>query len=980
VKGSVFFSGAIGVIAAAAPSLADNLTIDKGMSSPVATTAAANGTAGNIDITTSGSVAINAAGAAVTLNSNNTVSNSGTISNSVGTGAIGVNITAGNTGSFTNIGTINVPGTGTPPTSTGQFGILLNGSGAFTGDIITKSGSTLTIAGSIANAIAIQSELNGNLTLGGSITATGSGTSGILTSAPIDGLLSNTGTIKTLSAGTSTTALNPVPGSAVAIGSSVLGGILNVGPVNSADKTAPATISTVGSAPAFIVAPSFGADAADIVIGVLSDSNAPGNSIINRGVISASGEQPGVTANAIQIGNASDNTSGRMTLLSGGIYNSGSFTATATSNSIDAVTLPPVATNATAIILGVGAVVPRITNDTAGTISAVTGGVQGGNAVALSIQTGASLTSLVNAGMISASANTTDTSIAALTAYAIQDTTGTLTNITNSGAISAAATALDSGAQSAIAADLSAANSAITFNNSGTVKGDLLFGAATSNQLSIDGAKAIVSGRIQTTRGGIVNVAVSNSGMGGTLQTDRVINAGTLTVGPGGTVDFQIGASSTVISTSGAAAFDAASHIVITPVALLPTASSIQLIHSDTSLGFGNFVATTATANIPFLFTGSLSAGAQDLTLTLQRKTASQLGLTGNAAAIYEPAAAAALEDSQFGAVFGSLSSNAAAQATLEQLLPLRSSAAGLIVDTLTNPAADTIGLRQRRLTLDSGADAGFSPWAQGFYNLLNGSGENGFTGRGQGEVIGVDFNQGGKGHVGAALTIYEGTVQEKNPRTASTDAHWYLFTPYLGFRADDFFLNAQFNAGSSEVTGSRTVVAGSLMRVADSHAVEMLAAGGITGGYSLNLGFLQLIPQVSISETDLVDNAYTENGGGAGVDLAVGARSKDSTRAFVGIEAGGAYETNEARLVPQLLAGWGRGLTASSGNINAAFASIPTSTFVISGPTSDRSQLVASARLDYVMRNWSVGLNYSALASSNAVSQSAGIALSSRF
>jgi uncharacterized protein with beta-barrel porin domain len=83
---------------------------------------------------------------------------------------------------------------------------------------------------------------------------------------------------------------------------------------------------------------------------------------------------------------------------------------------------------------------------------------------------------------------------------------------------------------------------------------------------------------------------------------------------------------------------------------------------------------------------------------------------------------------------------------------------------------------------------------------------------------------------------------------------------------------------------------------------------------------------------------------------------------------------------VPQLLAGWGRGLTASSGKINAAFASIPASTFVISGPAADRSELVAGASLDYVMRNWSVGLNYSALARSNAVSQSAGIAFSSRF
>jgi hypothetical protein len=115
-------------------------------------------------------------------------------------------------------------------------------------------------------------------------------------------------------------------------------------------------------------------------------------------------------------------------------------------------------------------------------------------------------------------------------------------------------------------------------------------------------------------------------------------------------------------------------------------------------------------------------------------------------------------------------------------------------------------------LTLDSDAGSGFSPWAQGLYNLLNGSGENGFTGHGEGEIIGVDFNQGGKGHFGAALTIYEGAVREKNPRTATADAHWYLFSPYLG-SASTTFSQCPVQRHASEVTGSRTVDVGSLTR-----------------------------------------------------------------------------------------------------------------------------------------------------------------------
>jgi uncharacterized protein with beta-barrel porin domain len=973
VKRFVFLFGAIGV-GIAAPAFADDLTVSANTAAALATLTAANGTPGNITITNTGSVAISAAGAAVTLNSNNIVSNSGTISNSVGISAIGVQINGVDTGSFTNKGIINVPGTGSPPTSTAQFGVLLNGSGAFTGDIVTTTGSSITISGLSANALAVQSELNGNLTQGGSIAATGSGSNGVIISALIDGAFVNKGTITTARGPGALTSVSP--GSAIEIGGSVNGGFLNVGPVNNADTTAAAVVSEVGVSPALIVAPSIGLDIADVALGTVSDVSAPGYSFINRGKITATGDVPGIAATTIQIGNAADNTSGRATVFSGGFYNSGTISAVATSDAPNALSA---AAGATTFVIGNGATIPLLTNDASGTISATTGGALGGNAFGLVIQTGGSLAALNNVGIIASSANATNTAAATLTAYAIQDATGTLTHITNSGTISATATPLVAGTQKTVAADLSAATSATIFTNTGTVTGDILFGGA-ANQLTIEGPHASVAGQVQAFHGGSVNITVSSGGTGGTLQTSHVTGAGTLIVGPGGIVNLELGANAPVVSATGAISFNAASHIVLTPTTILPSANALTLIHSDTSLSFGNFAATTANIQVPFLFTGSLSSDAKDLILNLQRKTASQLGFTGNAAAIYEPALNAALNDSVFGGALSSLGNAADVQTAVEQLLPITSAAALAAIETITDSNLDAVGARQRTLLLAPNPAAGFGIWGQGLYGLFHGSDQDSYSGHGAGGVVGFDFIQPGSGHFGLALTVYTAQLDDKSPLNAKTEAQTYLISPYMGFRIQNFFIDAQLNAGESNLQTTRSVNVGSLSRVAEGRPDEMLASGGITSGYVLNLGFIQLVPQASLNGIELFDHAYTESGGGAGVDLTVNSHSQSSLRGFLGLAAGGAYDTGGSRLVPQVLAGWSQELVTGSTTIDAAFASVSQSTFEVSGPVANRSHLTAGAGLDFVDSNWSVGLKYSAAIRSSALSQTAGLTMSARF
>ena len=99
--------------------------------------------------------------------------------------------------------------------------------------------------------------------------------------------------------------------------------------------------------------------------------------------------------------------------------------------------------------------------------------------------------SLDNAGVIQATATTTDTSITSLSAFAIIDNSGTLLNILNesTGVISAGVTNLKNNEQVSRAIDLESANDKITITNNGKINGDILLGAH-SDTVTVAGISA----------------------------------------------------------------------------------------------------------------------------------------------------------------------------------------------------------------------------------------------------------------------------------------------------------------------------------------------------------------------------------------------------------------------------------------------------------------------------------------------------------
>jgi uncharacterized protein YhjY with autotransporter beta-barrel domain len=979
-----------------APALADDLSITSSIKTPVATASAANGTPGNITIQQGGSVDIAAQGAAVTLNSNNSVDNLGVIQNTYAQGgAIGVHILGGNTGTFT-----NEPGTATEISSGGgganNIGVLLDGPAAFNGDLIFGSASNVVTIGTNSVGVGIEAPLNGNLFEGATNSFVGQNITGILVTAPISGSLTTSGTVGVAGTATfSAQAVDPLSGSALAIGSSINGGILNAGPTGSGDATARSNVVSTSSLPTVAILPSIaGAKATNIVIGGSSDAVNPNFSFINRGSIRDTDNDPGVSTIAVQIGETA--AAAHTVTLTGGIYNNGVISAIAETDNLFAKSVPAASANATALIIGNGATInasgttaQALLND--GTISSAITGTMPGVSTGLLIQSGGTLTSLSTSNTISATAITTDTTISGLTSYGVQDLSGKLTSITNSGHIAAIATILDNNAQQAIAIDLSHGAANETINNSGSIQGDVLFGSAgmngaiAGNQFVIEGANASLTGALRAAPGGTIDVRVSRGGTGGVLNTSNA-RITSLAVGESGTVQVALNQSSAtapVISATGPVSFGFGSQVTLVPTSFLPNDGTYTLIHSNTSLTFADFAATTAQP-IPYIFNGAIAQSGNDLVVTLQRKTAVQLGLTGNAAAIYEPLSQSALSDNAFGSALLTLTNAQDVQTAINSAVPDIGGGVRALAIAITDSATGIVGARQRALVLSpANQQEEFRFWAQEVYDQVSAGStavSSGYSGAGQGIAVGVEWGALPSGRAGVAFTFFASQESEAHPADNRTDGDWHVLSFYAGWRPGNFFLAPEINIGQANYNSRRGIsIENALTRTATASWSGYLGSAALTTGYVIPMGAIQIVPELSFDGLYLRDGAYNEQGA-TSADLSVKSQDQRSVRGFAGVIAQGTFAWDAGTIQPQLLLGWSYDFLHKPGVFNGTFEGAPNSPFQLTGPDVEANRLIGGLGVSYAVGNWSAAINYDAALSTGSVGQSATFSLSSRF
>jgi hypothetical protein len=960
-------SSGLGVIAVALSSSAGAATtVSTSTTAPLVTS-----TAGDIQVTSAGSIKP-ATGVAITINSNNKVQNDGTLAIQGVNGSAGIVANPGFAGDITNstTGIITIDENYTPtdtdndgdidgPFAQGnnRFGIHVLSGGNYTGNVVNAG--TITIEGNQSAGIAIDSALTGSLTSTGTIkvlgdnsvgiragavsgnvtignasttTVQGANAVGVLLGGNIGGALVIQGTVS------ATGYRNTVPpadtskldaddllqgGSAVVVGGNVAQGILldtrpaangststdvdNDGIPDASETTA--TIVSYGAAAAMVI----GSATQSVSVGAVASSTA-GHGLVINGSVTGNGVYSGVNGNGLAIGGL-----GQTVNIAGGMTVNGSIAATANGAS------------ATALHIGSGATVPQIA--VTGSIGAGGGGTATSAVNAVLIDAGATVNSIANSGSISSSLSSTGG-----TAAAIVDHSGTLSLIQNSGTIGVAnfaslgnsATAIDLSANStgATIRQVAAAsgkpapqiNGNILFGSgndtldiqAGTVAGNVNFGGG-SDVLNLTGT-SVFQGTLANSNGLAVNI-----GNGSTLNVTTVgaVNIGSLNAGAGSTLAVTIGQSgNTLYNVAGNASFGTGAKVLVTLNQVGTANGSYTIVDAGSLTGSNNLTAV----NLPFLFNGTLVSDTTNgtVSLDLQRKTATQLGLNASESAIYNAAISAADADAPIAAAFLGLTDQAGVRGTLQQMLPDHAGGAfeaatkgsRLSAEILADPKPLS-GLWLQQVAWGSSKSIG----STSSYDITGWGASGGYgINLGKFATVGVtaSYLWGKDGHNSNELQSnhYEGGV--------------YILGGSGPFRAWARATIGTINFDSKR-NFSSTLSGQTVSRTADGSWKGTLYSGTAGVSYEAHMGRISIRPNATLEYYKLKEDGYSETGGGDAFDLTVQNRDSKESAANAMLTLG--YDLMHAD--PEGDGGWARIeleggrrqlLSSTLGNTTAAF------------------------------------------------------------
>lgn len=898
-------------------------------------------------------------------------------------------------GDLTLGGTLTASASSTNQTATYMYGVLSYGQIA--GNLVVDSGAAISSYGHGATGISIQGYgVTKAVTISGAVTTS---------------ILNQTNYNYNQKINTST---NAEAGSALQVAASIGGGIEISGPTTYGVSAVTGSLSSSGSTTTgatVVINPQLNASVAtptsSLTIGVYTaDTANPGFSFYNRGSITASYTNYDKSTMAMQI---SAYSSALPTILTGGLYSSGSITASATSSGSSGTSSGLSATglsigdyvqfgaNISQKLAGTGTTVP---GDQAalvvsglgsasggGSITASITGTRGGIARAIAISGNASVPSIINSGTIAASVTTTDatltggtTSSNPVAAIAISDASGTLTNITNSGTISAVAGyqstssssvgVLDNNSQVAVAIYLggsassaSAAGTTIknysTANRAATIQGDIIYGTGANQVLDLIGngptllssvtgnvtfgmipsgstsgdwlhigSYSVLTGKVitqETVKGAGVKVDIDTHGTLNLLNTTQELNATSVTVNTGGTLNLGVSRSLTTKGVLAAQSVSFANDATLTasyqsyvPLAskqfVLMTANSGQLNISQTVIDQFN-TATNAQgfSTKPYLLKtatmcstqlnascrpASLASTQDALVINVETKSISELGLNANSVAaraitttngtattLFEQANLALGIDDDLGSAFinGITNASQAAKA-YNSMAPNITGGTRAIAISITDSATGPVGARQRALRMYDKTPGDMTIWGQEFFQMLKDPGTGavdtntgfktnpGFKDHGFGFALGIDGGSPKYGWYGGAITFYQGDVNELS-RNAHTNEQWYLLSGYTSWRGKGLFVDTKIDAGYGNIDGKRYISlgipnsSGTLVsyytREADNKHAGALISGSVATGAAFSYGAATLMPQFNLDGMLLREEGYMEKNPG---------------------------------------------------------------------------------------------------------------------
>ncbi|WP_242123001.1 autotransporter domain-containing protein [Sphingobium sp. Sx8-8] len=938
-------------------------TISSSTTTAVKTSTAASGSADDVTVSSAGSITLTS-GTAITQDSNNNVSNAGTLTITDADGSTGILAAPGTTGTITNSGTIAVTEsyTATDTNSDGildgvfaqgssRNGIWVQSGSAHSGDI-TNSG-TITIKGNQSAGIRIDAPLTGNLSTTGTISVLGDNSYGILANSvsgnvslqgttsvtgansvgaalqgDIGGKLQILGTIistgyRTTARPTDTSTLLAANllqgGSAMTISGNVAGGIVfdyvAASTTTDSSGTTTTTAATTSSVLTYGAAPAvqIGSATNSISIGAVSGESS-GYGLIVKGGIAGYGIYDGVDANGLVVGGLGGDVSLTQGLLVSGTVGAVSYDS-----------------NATALRLGSGTTADTI--QISGAVGGTGSSLAGTSARGLVIDAGATSSTVINSGTISARALSTTVG----TAIAFVDSSGTVSTLSNSGSISA------TGGVSNIAIDMSANSSGITLtqaqaSSSSTVPsitGDVLLGSGNnsitvsagsitgnvdmgsgSNSLALSGSSSLtgnvsmggggasvsLAGTSQITGdldlgGGASTLTLSDSAafsgaISNAANTVVVVNGGTLNATNTGTValaSLTMGGSSvlgvtidgangknTLYDVAGAATFASGSQVKATFTTVAGSEGDYVIVRAGSLSGAPVLSSTTL---IPYMFDGSVSSDSStgEVTLSIKAKTVSELGLTGSQARAYNAIFNALDNDSAVAGSFLSVTDGTTLKADLQQMLPEH---AGGAFEAVTAGSRATARILSDPGGIYRTVDGTLGFWLQqvGFGSSKSVGDTDSYHINGWGIGSGAEYLTG-LGAFGGSFAYIHGT-NSYNSGNNSVDSDQFELAAHWRGDFGPFQSYARLSAAHIAFRGIRHFESGDVVRTADGSWSGKLYSAIAGGSYELRFNRFTLRPAAGIDYYRLNEGGYSETGGGDAFDLIVDSRTSDELTA----------------------------------------------------------------------------------------------------
>ncbi len=1014
-------AGTTALSLAASSAFGDPLTVSTATTTAVATKTAANNTPGDVTVAKGGSVTVST-GPAATINSANALTNNGTISSSASTGGVGVlidgtspfkaftftqngivSVTGTATGAAGNIGIniVNGPVAGTigfpllstsTITVTGDNALGVSINAPFTGDIALRS---IGVTGANSSSVALTQVLSGNLSLFGTNSSTGAGGYGVNIAAPIVGQFNNGGIINVGGSRTFDARGNSVAGNVglagVRVSASVSGGIVNdlyyadpttgarqasattvTGTTTVNNTLATGTITTTGDAPAIWVAPT--ATGGAVAIGAVG-SGTDAYAVINRGALTVSVAKAGLAAEGIRIGGGGG---GAATTLAGGIDSQVSSSIAV--SSADAM--------ATGIHLLAGANVPTILNEGALSVassqSAAVGKTpvgNGGNAFGIVIDTGATLTSLTNSGTIAVQgvgSTTTAAGTVFASASGIVDRSGTLGLINNTGTI----TTLSGGAATAI--DLTGSNGRVTVANSGTIRGDILFGSGPST-LALSGGT--LAGTVKFGAGPSVlalsNTAVFANGFTATNVDVTLADTAVLDLTKGPTTLNSITAASisptgkailvvpvtpggAALNVTGAASFTGKTSVRLSLQSLAAN-QNLAIIQAGGGITTDHLQTLVDASSAPYLFTATApTITGNTLSISLARKSAADIGLTGGQALLYTNSILALANSPAESSAIANLSSQAAVVAAYRQLTPPSFGRAALraaqaLSDGGFGAAAERLNMVDE---LRHGGKKGLGVWLQEFGDFNSqraGANELGFDESSFGLAGGIDRPLLGLDAVGiAAVSNWVSVRQGRTPGNASTPIHIQTqgVEPYASKSFGPLFVQLDGLVAYNRYDSKRLLTFGGLDESVSAKWDGLQYAAGATVGARLSRGRLRFTPSNTISWTQIQQNSYSETGGGA-FDLGLAKQTDSATTDTAKVRLAYLLKLIDSSLEFEVHAGYVHQFESKATKTDIHFLTLPGDPFTASGDAVRTEQLSYGGGVGYVQDDFKLKFGY---------------------